>query len=156
MVLFSCTACQCLDIGALGELRGADIHALSFSSRSCCTGSAPASWAFHRTCCCALPGFVAFAGYRWPSPIQTPLIRTSWLPFMPSSFQENDVLSINFEKIASVTITVYLRLQIQIWFNVSLFKTVNCVKYCGLRYNPNIFDNTKNPLNARNVCLVVS
>lgn len=65
MVIFSCTACSSLDVSVLGELRSTNIHVLSsLSSRLCSTGYAPASWAFHRTCCCALLGFVNFAEYR--------------------------------------------------------------------------------------------
>lgn len=65
IVIFSCTAYPSLDVSVLGELRSTNIHVLSsLSSRLCSTGYAPASWAFHRTCCCALLGFVNFAEYR--------------------------------------------------------------------------------------------
>lgn len=41
-----------------------------------------------------------------------------------------------------VSLLMYLEdLEIQIWFNL-LFKIMSSVKYCGLRYNPDIFDST--------------
>lgn len=99
-----------LDLGVLGKWRDANFHVLSsLYSRLFSTGYAPASWAFHRTCCCVLLDFANFVEYRWPSQIQTLLIKTSLLPFTPSSFQGNDILSSNFETITSFTVNVFRR-----------------------------------------------
>ncbi|XP_034814571.2 cytochrome c oxidase assembly protein COX18, mitochondrial isoform X1 [Pan paniscus] len=101
------------------------------------TGYAPASWAFHRICCCVLLDFANFAEYHRPSQIQKLLIKTYLLPLIPSSFQENDIFSNNFETVAGVTIILmYLDLEIQMLLDFLLFKIINFMKYCRLRCNP--------------------